>query len=121
MHSAGQLQQHHPWILTAGFWDCSTTASSHRTGSAGFAGNRDDPRCRRHRCAQVAKVEYLIPTNAANFAPLKPLRSNSSSKLSRRAAGVRTRPNPSVFNNAVSPASVVFVIALRYDIYEMLE
>jgi hypothetical protein len=42
----------------------------------------------------------LIPTNAANFAPLKPLRSNSSNKLSRRAAEVFIRPNTSVLITA---------------------
>ena len=31
----------------------------------------------------------MILTTAANFVPLKPLRSNSSSKSSRRAAGVK--------------------------------
>ena len=94
---------------------------NHRTETAGFVETGSDPRCLRRCCAQLAKVGYLIPARAANFTPLKPLRSNSSSKLSRRAAGVFTRPKPSVFNNTTSPASIIDVIALRYDSYEPVE
>jgi hypothetical protein len=47
---------------------------------------------------------------AANFAPLKLLRSNSSSKRSRRFAGVCIRPQSSVLIT-VSTFFVVFVIA----------
>ena len=77
--------------------------------------------CRRRRCAQVAKVEYRNLASTANFAPLNSLLSNSSSKFADRAAGVFTPPNPSVFNNAASLPTVVFVTALRYDVYEPLE
>ncbi|HZM05558.1 MAG TPA: hypothetical protein VFC44_21360 [Candidatus Saccharimonadales bacterium] len=42
------------------------------------------------RKSTFAGVE-LILARAANFARLTPLRSNSSSKLSRRAVGVRIR------------------------------
>ena len=87
----------------------STTASSSRTGlerlSAGGI-----PRSRRRFCAQVASVGYLTPTTAANFFPLNPLRSNSSSICSRRAAGVCIRPSLSVFNTA-SSALIISVIS----------
>jgi hypothetical protein len=44
---------------------------------------------------------------------------SASNKLSRRSAGVFTRPNTSVLITA-STAFVVFVIALGYDVYDPL-
>jgi len=77
------------------------------------------PRCRRHHNAQAAKVWYLTPASAANLAALNPLRLDSSSKLSRRAAGVCTRPRSSVLR--ITSAIVIgFVIAESYDIYAPL-
>ena len=77
-------------------------------------------RLRRRYCAHVANVWYLTPINAANCAPLIPLRSNSSSNASRRAAGVLTRPNASVFK-IPSAAGVVFIVAPCYDAYDFTE
>ena len=88
-HTAGQLQPHTGQQLTLR-QAASTTASGQRIGSFGWAGTVvQPPRCRRRFCVQAAKVGYLIPAKAANCGPLKPLRSNSSSRLSRRAVGVR--------------------------------
>ena len=61
-------------------------------------------------------MEYLIPVKAANFAPLRPLRSNSSSSCSRRAAAVLRRPSPSVLIMEVVSVEVRAVIVLCYDI-----
>src|SRR5206468_1753392 len=68
------------------------------------------PRARRRFCTHVANVGYLTPTSFANSCPLNPLRSNSSSNCSRRAAGVLIRPSTSHFNIAPSVGGV-FVIA----------
>jgi len=94
----------------------SSTASNHRAGSAGGAEVFAGPPallCFLRRRAHAAKVGYLIPASAANLAPLSPLRSNSSSKLSHRSAGVLTRPRPSVFKTISPPFRVV--IAEVYD------
>jgi hypothetical protein len=61
-----------------------------------------------------------MPASVANSCPLNPLRSNSSSKLSRRAAGTLTRRNLSVFNISGSPASTrgllaEFIVAKALD------
>lgn len=61
-----------------------------------------------------------IPAKAANLTALKPLRSNSSSKLSGRAAGVCTRPLVSVFK--INPSELcISVIAEGYDVYVIVE
>ena len=44
------------------------------------------------RSADSLTILSTTADKAANLGPLSPLRSNSSSKLSRRAAGVCTRP-----------------------------
>src|SRR5205807_867002 len=73
----------------------------------------------------------LIPQSRANFAPLSPLFSNSSSNDSRRSAVTLTRPRSSCFK--ISAAPVVGVIdpyaltfiprsdrCARADAYEIL-
>ena len=61
-----------------------------------------------------------MPVNSANFFPLKPLRSNSSSRLSRPDAGVRTRPFASVLS--ICPTVLfVSVVTERYDVDDLLE
>ncbi len=59
------------------------------------------PRSLRRLVTQFANVAYLIPASRANFAPLAPLRSNSSSSASRRSADTRTRPRTSCFRTSV--------------------
>jgi hypothetical protein len=65
---------------------------------------------------QLAKVEYLILRSAANWAPLPPLRSNSSRIASRLARLVHTLPKQSVLRNSVAvscPVVVIDVIATK--------
>jgi len=66
--------------------------------------------CRRSRFwIQLARVEYLTPTYAANCTPLIPLRSYSFSSSSRLARGNRTRPIASRLK-ICAPSSGVYVI-----------
>src|SRR3984893_8803259 len=74
------------------------------------------PACFRRFCIQLASVEYLIPTYSANWAALPPLRSHSSSNISRLALGNRTRPLVSRLNLSPLPSGVD-VIEIVYDIY----
>ena len=65
----------------------------------------------RRACTQFANVEYLSPANRAKRIALDPLRSNSSSKASRRAADTSTRPRASCFK--MSDARIGDVIDLH--------
>lgn len=101
-----------------------TTVSSQDTCCCldwAFRAGSGKPRLRFRENTQPAKVWYLMPESSANCAPLKPLRSNSSSNVSRLWAGVNTRPRVSVFKIRDWELGVelfVFVIAKRYDVYD---
>ena len=64
--------------------------------------------------------EYFTPASLANSTPLSPLRSNSSSKASRRCTDKRTRPVPSqanrfpsVFIKVIIPSALALMHAIH--------
>jgi hypothetical protein len=120
----GTRDQAH-WIQGTSFRAARSAATGCVSGADGTGVPQGDGNLRANPACPHFKICVLptpsgIPDSSPNLTPLNPLCSNSASRLSRRAAGVRTRPRVSVFK--ICPAArFVSVIAKHYDVYAPVE